>query len=294
MSNKLNIAFFGGEPLSVPVLEELKAAGIIPSLIICNPDRPSGRGMNLAKPPVKDWAEAEHIDVFQPTSYKNKEDLARLTTTDWDLFVVVAYNFILPKWLLDIPKHGVINVHPSMLPSLRGASPIRTAIMEDRRDDIGVTIMLMDEKMDHGPILDQMIMFIEDEEWPMSGPVLDEALAAMGGSLLAEVIPAWVAGDIEPQEQEHEAATYTKRLTKEQSELVINPKKLPTGTEAQEAILKVNAFAGIGDTFFMHEGKRVKIKTAALTDGGLLKILSVIPEGKKEMSFENYLQSLAS
>lgn len=288
------IVFFGGEPLGVPVLEELRSAGILPNLIVCNPDRPSGRGMQLTKPPVKDWAEAADIEVFQPTSYKDQSELNLLTGAKWDLFVVVAYNFILPKWLIEIPKHGVINVHPSLLPKLRGASPIRTALLEDCRQDIGVTIMLMDEKMDHGPILNQLAMPISDENWPVSGPELDEALALTGGALLATTIPAWLSGDIVPKEQAHEAATYTKRLNKDQSCLEINPLDLPSGPEAKKVLLTISAFAGVGDAFFIHNKKRVKIKAAVLTDGGLLSISLVTPEGKKEMSFESYLQSLTT
>lgn len=288
------IVFFGGEPLGVPVLEELRTAGILPDLIVCNPDRPSGRGMQLAKPPVKGWAEAANIEVLQPTSYKDQSDLDRLANQEWDLFVVVAYNFILPKWLIDLPKQGVINVHPSLLPKLRGASPIRTAIMDDLREDIGVTIMLMDEKMDHGPILNQVTMPISDENWPVTGPNLDEALAHTGGALLADTIPRWLSGEITPKEQEHEEATYTQRLSKEQSLLSIDPTALPEGKQAQEIALKVAAFMGIGDTFFIYQDKRVKVKAATLTDSGQLSIISVIPEGKKEMTFVSYLQSLTT
>jgi methionyl-tRNA formyltransferase len=134
MENKPRIAFFGGEPLGLPALEALVRTGLTPSLVVCNPNRPSGRGQQLQPPRIKLWAQTQGIEVFQPTTYKNKEDLSVLTNTDWDLFVVVAYNFILPQWFLELPKHGVVNVHPSLLPKLRGASPIRTAILEDRRD----------------------------------------------------------------------------------------------------------------------------------------------------------------
>ncbi|MCA9358865.1 hypothetical protein KC926_01515 [Candidatus Kaiserbacteria bacterium] len=292
MSKPLKFAFFGGEPLAVPVLEELKLSGLIPELIVCNPDRPTGRKQILTPPPAKVWAKDSEISVFQPHSYKNKDEFSELLSQDWDLFVVVAYNFILPKWILDTPKHGVINVHPSMLPKLRGASPIRTAIRDNLRDDIGVTIMLMDEEMDHGPILDQMHMPISDENWPVSGPELDIALAKMGGALLAEVIPTWVDGEILPQDQEHELATYCHRLSKSDSELNIDPKKLPSGKDAKNIWRTINAFAGIGDTFFTYQDSRVKITQAELTPNKTLRILSVIPEGKKETDFENYLNNL--
>ena len=289
MSEKPKVAFFGGEPLGVPTLEELKVAGIIPDLVVCNPDRPSGRGLKLTPPPVKNWAVENSIEVFQPNSYKDQADLERLTGETWDLFVVVAYNSILPGWLLELPKHGVLNVHPSLLPKLRGASPIRTAIMDDRREDIGVTVMLMDEEMDHGPILDQLVVPISDENWPVSGPELDAALANAGGALLASAIPSWLTGAIEPQEQDHAAATYTKRLIKEQAELTLDPINLPTGELAFEMFLKIQAFAGLCDCYFIHKDTRVKIKTAELTDTGELRLLRVIPAGKAEMDFSDYL-----
>tara|TARA_B100000508_G_scaffold38018_1_gene29785 strand:- start:3005 stop:3886 length:882 start_codon:yes stop_codon:yes gene_type:complete len=291
---KIRFVFFGGEPLSVPVLEELKVENQLPELIVCSPDKPVGRKQVMTPPPVKVWAEENGIEVFQPTSYKDESTREKLETVDADLFVVVAYNKILPKWLLDLPKHGTLNVHPSLLPKLRGASPIRTAIKDDLREDIGVTVMLLDEEMDHGPILDQIIVPIADENWPVSGPELDLALARTGGALLSSTLPEWIAGNIDPQEQDHEQATYCGKLTKADSELEIDPLNLPTGDAAWQAWLKINAFIGIGDTFFMHEGKRVKISEAELNNDQNLQINKVIPEGKSETDFNNYLQSLTN
>lgn len=288
---KLKIAYFGGEPLAVPVLEELKLTGITPDLIVASPDKPVGRKQVMTAPPVKQWAEAEGVKVYQPESYKDDTVRATLESEEWDVFVVVAYNYILPQWLLDIPKHGVINLHPSMLPYLRGASPIRTAIKDDLRDQIGVTIMQMDAEMDHGPILDQMPMIISDERWPMTGPALDIALARMGGELLADVLREYIAGYIEPQEQEHELATYCGRLTKADSEIELNPKKLLTSNTARKAWLKINAFEGMGGTWFMHEGKRIKIKEAEFSMGKL-RLHTVIPEGKSAMPFDVWLATL--
>lgn len=282
------IAFFGGEPLGLPALQALIRAGLTPELVVCNPDRPSGRGQELTPPPIKSWALQHNLSVFQPTTFKNQDELSIIINTEWDLFVVVAYNFILPKWFLEIPKHGVVNVHPSLLPKLRGASPIRTAILKNLRDEVGVSIMLMDEQMDHGPILAQTPLTLN--EWPISGPLLDDMLAQIGGDMLARTIPRWLAGDITPVEQEHVAATYTKKFEKADAELLINPLNLPTGEEAKEALLKINAFAGMADCFFFDNGKRVKIKGAVLTDGALA-LTRVTPEGKKEMDFSAYLQS---
>lgn len=288
--NSPNIAFFGGEPLGVPTVQKLYEAGIKPGLIICSPDRPAGRGHKMTPPPLKVWAEAHGIEVFQPVSYRDVNQLKPLTERDWDLFVVAAYNFILPKWLIELPKKGTLNVHPSLLPKLRGPSPIRTAILDDRPQDIGVTIMLLDEEMDHGPILAQSPY--EVKTWPISGPDLDTALATAGGELLVSTIPSWLAGSITPTAQDHQKATYTSKFKKPDNEIVIDPHHLPIGQTAILLLNKINAWIGIGDTFFMHNGMRVKVKAADLSTNGQLILMSVIPEGKKEMTFTSYLQSL--
>jgi methionyl-tRNA formyltransferase len=292
-TTKPRIAFFGGEPLGVPVLEELYLTGITPDLVVASPDKPVGRKQVITPPPVKVWAQEKGIEVYQPESYKGDAADAvkeRLSSDDWDVFVVVAYNHILPQWLLDIPKHGVINLHPSMLPFLRGASPIRTAIKDDLRDQIGVTIMQMDASMDTGPILDQMPMIIADENWPVPGPELDLALARMGGAMLADVLREYLAGEIMPQDQDHTMATYCGRLSKVDSELDINPRKLPTSNKAYQAWLKINAFAGIGGTWFKHDGKRIKIKEAEFSMGKL-RLITVVPEGKPAVDFATWHQA---
>ena len=293
MKDKLRIAYFGGEPLGVPVLEELYLTGITPDLVVASPDKPVGRKQVMTAPPVKEWALEKEIEVYQPESYKDETVREYLESAQWDLFIVVAYNYILPQWLLDIPKKGVINVHPSMLPLLRGASPIRTAIKDDLREAIGITIMKMDATMDTGPILDQMPMDISDENWPVSGPELDLALARMGGVMLADVVREHLVDGIEPQEQEHDLATYCGRLTKDDRELILNPRKLPTSNQARLAWLKINAFMGIGDTWFMHEGKRIKIKEAEFSMGKL-RLLTVIPEGKQAMPFDVWYDSISA
>lgn len=289
MESKPRIAFFGGEPLGLPALEALYEAGLVPELVVCNPDRPSGRGQTLTPPPIKIWTQERGIEVLQPTSYKERDALTRLTRTEWDLFVVVAYNFILPKWFLELPKYGVINVHPSLLPKLRGASPIRTAILENLQDEVGVSIMLMDEKMDHGPILAQEAVSVLDTEWPMEGPVLDALLAQKGGKMLAATIPKWFKGDIIPIEQEHGGATYTKKFEKADAELQLDPLNLPAGQEAYQILSKIKAFSGMSDCFFIDNGRRIKIKAAGLSTNGSLELMRVIPEGKSEINFSQYV-----
>lgn len=291
--SKTKMVFFGGEPLGVPALEELSLAGIVPDLIVCNPDRPAGRGQKLTPPPVKKWAEENNVEVFQPESYSDQTTLDVLTKQEWDLFVVVAYNFILPKWLLNTPNQGVLNIHPSLLPKLRGASPIRTAIKSDLYDYVGVSIMLMDEKMDHGPIIVQKQMEIAADNWPLPGSELDEALARMGGAMLADTIPKWLAGDITPTDQEHSHATYCGRFKKEDAELALDPHNLPKNIEAKAALHHIHAFQGIGDSYFIYKDIRVKIKQAEMGHNDTLRLLRVTPAGKAEMDFEHYLLTLS-
>lgn len=283
--------YFGGEPIGVPVLEELKANDLLPSLIVCNPDRPVGRKQLLTPPPVKVWAEENNIPTWQPENLKDKEAVTE-KLAEYDLFVVVAFNMILPKWLIDMPKHSTLNVHPSMLPLLRGASPIRSAILQNMKDQIGVTVMELDEKMDHGPIIAQHAMPIADEHWPMKGSELDTALAHLGGALLADTIPKWVAGELLRTEQFHAAATYCPRLDRSMGELTIDPHQLPEGEEAEAALLKIRAFDGFPGTFFIHEGKRIKITDAEIVENTLV-VKEVVPEGKSKQPFTHYLQSLS-
>ena len=287
-NNELKVVYFGGEPLGVPVLEELTQAGIVPELIVCNPDRPAGRGKQLTAPPVKVWAETHHIEVWQPESLK---DQAAVTNKlqEYDLFVVVAYNKILPEWLIELPKHKTINLHPSLLPKLRGPSPIRSAILENRPNEVGVSIMLMDKEMDHGPLLAQEQVIIPDSNWPISGTVLDQQLARIGGALLAETITAYVAGDVTPSEQQHEKATYTQKLDKAMGELQIDPHNLPTGEAAHEVFCKIQGLAGWPGTYFFFNDERIKITKAQLIEDQLC-LETIVPAGRSETLFREWLE----
>ena len=290
MNNYLRIAYFGGEPLGVPVLNTLKENGLTPELVIASPDRKAGRNLKLTPPPVKIWALENGIEVEQPENFKDPSLHPRLTGTSWDLFVVVAYNRILPEWLINLPKHGTINLHPSLLPKLRGPSPIRTAILKDKKDEVGATIILLDNEMDHGPILAQKVLEVANN-WPQDGMVLDQKLADLGGELISSTIKDLVAKKVTPREQDHAQATYTKKFTRNEAELKIDPLKLPTGQGAYEAYLKIAAYSGIGGTFFFYNGNRIKITEACLNNGDL-EIKRVIPEAKKEQDFEDWLKTL--
>lgn len=280
----MKIAFFGTPEIAEIVLNELKSANILPDLIITNPDAPVGRKQILTPPPVKVWATANNIEVIQPKTLKDSNLVPELTNSDWDLFLVVAYGKILPPWLLALPKHGTLNVHPSLLPKLRGASPIRSAILNDEHVT-GVTIMLMDNELDHGPILSQMVTQISTDKWPILGNDLDLVMAHQGGAMLADLIPKYLAGEIIPTPQDHTQATFCTKISKAMSELNIDPYNLPSGDEAYQMLLKIHAFSGWPETFFIHENRRYKIKQAKLDENGELNILRVVPEGKTETDF---------
>ena len=206
---KIKIAFFGTPEVAVYVLDELEKFGILPDIAITASNKPKGRKMILTPPPAKVWAEKHGIPVKQPEKLLDIAD--KLKDGGYNLFIVAAYGKIIPKKILDIPKHGILNVHPSLLPRLRGASPIQSAILEE--DKTGVTIMAIDEEMDHGPIVAQEEIEISD--WPPKANELEEILARRGGQILAKIIPKWVAGEIKPVEQKHDKATYCKKITKQ-------------------------------------------------------------------------------
>lgn len=285
----MKFAFFGTPEIATIALYELKSAGLIPSLIITNPDALVGRKQILTPPPTALWAKEHSIPLLQPTTLSDDYVRQTLTSESWDVFVVVAYGKILPKWLLELPTHGTVNLHPSLLPKLRGASPIRSAILEDRRET-GVTIMLLDEKLDHGPILSQEISEITKSDWPLDGMELDRQMAHQGGKLLGDTLVKYLSGAIVAKEQDHTQATFCGKITKEMSELKIDPYDLPKGQIAYDLLLKIKAFSGWPETFFFHEGKRIKIKSANLRPDGQLEIKRIVPEGKSELDFAAYFK----
>lgn len=275
--NNNKIVFFGTPEFSVSVLEELYKKNIVPTLIITTPDAKVGRGLVLTPPPVKVWAEKHDIDIIQ----NHTDDM--LVNTEWDLFIVASYGKILPSEILDLPRKGVLNVHPSLLPKFRGASPIVSAILSDEKET-GVSIMLLDEKMDHGPIIAQAS--VEIDNWPPKASVLEDILVTEGGKLLAEIIPPWMKGEIEAVEQDHGKATFSKKIAKEDGLLNLDDNDYTN-------FLKIQALEGWPGTYFFVNDKRVKVADADYIDDKLV-ITRVIPEGKKEMNYEDFLRGLSS
>lgn len=280
----MKIAFFGTPDLAVNALSEMESFGILPELVVATPDAPVGRKQTMTPPPTKVWAKERDIKVFQPPSLKDKNELTILTDQEWDFFVVFAYGKIIPEWLLSLPKYGTINAHPSLLPKLRGASPIRSTLLHDL-SAAGVTIMQMDAELDHGPILFQQPVPLPK---PILGRDLDKNLSLICGDLLAHVITEIPKGNIIPISQNHEAATFCTKITKEMAQLTLDPHNLPTGDLAFQTYRQICAFDGWPEAFFVYDGKRIKIKAAHLDEAGKLQITKIVPEGKKEMDFSVY------
>ena len=282
------IAFFGTPNLAVEVLEILNEHNLLPVCVVTNPDMPQGRKMQLTPSPVKVWATSHGVPTYEPESLVQNNHVQQLLEKEAiDLCIVVAYGKIIPQDILDIPKFGTLNVHPSLLPTLRGASPIRSAIREDK-STTGVTIMLLDALLDHGPILAQKEFNFGPDIWPLRGRELDTRLAHSGGILLVETIPEWIAGNIVPREQEHAQATFCSKITKEMGEINL-------AGDGYMNLLKIRAFDGWPGTYFFYEKNekniRVKIIDAELNPDKTLRILRVIPEGKSEMSYDDFIRN---
>jgi len=208
----IRVVFLGTPEFAVPALTALIAEpDIAVVLIVTQPDRPSGRGRQLKASAVKEVATAHAIDVLQPERLRGPVVLDRLRAADADLFVIAAFGQILRQAVLDIPRFGCLNVHPSLLPRHRGPSPIATAIL-DGDPVTGMTIMLTDRGMDTGPILVQEQVPLDPQETTAS---LTARLAELGATLLLWTIPRWVAGHIVPRQQDDALATSTRTFVKD-------------------------------------------------------------------------------
>jgi methionyl-tRNA formyltransferase len=279
----IKFAFFGTPERAARTLEIMKEHGLVPSLIVTTPDKPQGRNFEIVRSPVKKWALSNNIQLEEPEKISSPDFEKVLKNEEWDLFVIVGYGKILPKWLLEIPKHKSINVHYSLLPLYRGATPVETQILEGA-EKVGVTIMLIDEEMDHGPILatDEITM---PDPLP-SNPELVETLTILGANLLVKTINEWMEGNITPELQDHTAATYTRKFTKEDGLIFLEENPLLN-------FRKIKAFKPWPRAYLNFEKNGTKKKviiTEAEYKNGELIIKRVIPEGKKEMDWQDFLR----
>lgn len=250
----MRVVFFGTPEFAVPSLEALVSAGHEIAAVVTQPDRPAGRGRTPIPPPVKLAALAHQIPVLQPESLRQPEAIAPLRALAPDVIVVAAFGEILRKAVLDLPPLGCVNVHPSLLPSLRGPSPIAGAILAGL-DVTGVTIMSIEPRMDAGPILAQRPEPIRPDDTTGS---LSDRLARIGAQLLVETLPRWAAGEIHPQPQDESRATYTRIITKDDG-------WIDWSLPAEQIARQVRAYDPWPGTFTLFHGQLLKVLAASAT-----------------------------
>ncbi len=281
---KPRFAFFGTPEFAAIILGELELKGFVPAVVITAPDAPKGRKLILTPSEVKIWAQEREIPVLAPRTLKDGTFGELVAPFHCELFIIAAYGKIIPKDVLAIPKYGTLNVHPSLLPKFRGSSPIESAILSDE-PHTGVTIMVLDEEMDHGPVLAQRERIIKD--WPPKGSALTRDLAHFGGALLAEIIPEWMNG-LKASPQDHTRATFTKKIIKEDGLLDL------TG-DAHSNYKKIRAYDDWPRAYFFADrnGKKIRVRVvdAKLEDAALV-LTRVVPEGKKEMDYKDFLRGI--
>ncbi len=212
MPSSLNLVFCGTPQFAVPTLEKLAATGHRIHLVVTQPDRPKGRGLELVASPVKQSALRLALPIMQPDKIKTNEAFrAQLTTINPDAIIVVGYGRIIPQWMIDLPRFGNINLHASLLPKYRGAAPIQWAIAKGETIT-GVTTMRIDAGLDTGDILQQRELPIDIED---TAETLSPRLAAVGADLVVTTLEEWQQGSIHPRPQDHAHATLAPILTKE-------------------------------------------------------------------------------
>jgi methionyl-tRNA formyltransferase len=295
--------FFGSSIMSVKVLNSLRNYVIIPDLIITVPDKPQGRKLELTPNPTKTWAMEHNIPCLEFAKLDDEayKKIQSYSDKQPKIFIVASYGKIIPERFLEIPEFGALNIHPSKLPELLGAAPLQFTILNDQ-NKTAVTIIKMDKEMDHGPIFAQEDVDIaEIAEWPTGYSELELITANIGAHLIAENIDAYIAGDLKLKEQDHNKATFTKKITKEDG--LINP-WLSKPEEQRKNILKIKAFEEWPGTYFFAdkiikgENKKIRviIKEAFWHEskeaGHQLQITRVIPEGGGKMMWDSFLQSI--
>lgn len=286
MNHSIKYAFFGTGPLAESVLSALVRAGYMPTLVVTKPDSMQGRHMQLTAPYIKTWAEMKGIQVFQPETLKELPADSPLHTQSFDLFIVASYGKIIPEAILNLPAHGVLNVHPSLLPKYRGPSPIESVFL-DGEMTTGVSIMKLDKEMDHGPILVQNSMMIN----PLANTgALEVTCGQLGGELLVSILPHYLEGSLIPQEQDHAKATLCKKITKDLGLIHLDD-------DIDIVRRKFRALTPWPSLYFFidHAGKemRVKVNELELIEEKESRkaedyLVAVTPEGKKQMDWESF------
>lgn len=294
----VSVVFMGSPEFALPTLRALAAHYQVIG-VVTQPDKPAGRGRSLTPPPVKQLADELGLPTIQPRRLREPEAMARLQAWQPDLIVVAAFGQILKPAVLELPPHGCVNVHASLLPRWRGAAPIHAALLAGDEQS-GVTIMRMDAGVDTGAMLSQRSLPIQPSD---TAGTLSEKLAVLGADLLLEALPAYLRGEIQPQAQDNSLATYAPMLQKEQGQLDFSQ-------PAQALARQVRAYHPWPGTFTLWEGQVLKIHAAhaipepsqpgkryiheglpALGCGeGMLVLDELQPAGKRPMPGRAFLQ----
>jgi len=296
----MKIVFMGTPEFAVPSLQALIDSGDEIVAVVCQPDKPKGRGLEVASPPTKVLAERHGVPVLQPQKIKTEEFFNELKKLGPDLICVAAYGKILPKNILDLPPHGCINVHASILPKYRGAAPINWAIIRGEKVT-GITTMKMDEGMDTGDMLLKKEIPIEDED---TGETLSQKLSYIGAELLIETLKLLKEGKLNPIPQDHSQATYAPMLKKEDG-------KIDWSKSAEEVRNLIRGALPWPGAYTTLDGKLLKIYKARISnsvgnpgeviksDSGILRvatgndsldILELQIEGGKRLKTEEFLR----
>lgn len=292
------IVFMGSPDFALPTLKALNDNFNVVG-VVTQPDRPSGRGRKLHQPDIKRLAIKLELPYVQPVSLKEVSAVEKLKEWSPDVIVVAAFGQILRENVLNLPSFGCVNVHASLLPRWRGAAPVQAALLHD--DITGVTIMKMDKGLDTGPILSQRALPIADD---MTAGVLFDQLAQMGADLLIDTLPKYIDGEIKPQPQDDQKATYATRLKKEDGKLDFSqpaaflarmvrayhpwPGAFQFFDDTRLKILKAHAV----DSVTAQPGTRLVFegKPAWGTGQGLLILEKVQAAGRSRMSGEEFLR----
>lgn len=303
----VSVVFFGTHTFAVKILESLLSdKNISVDLVITQPDKPVGREQKLQPSPVKIFAEAHGLKIDQPKSLKSYQvspfpALGGTPPTGggpFQLGVVAQYGSIIPKPILESPTHGILNVHTSLLPKYRGASPIQSAIMNGD-PETGVTIMQMNEGLDTGPIILQKSLKIGPDD---TYAIVDQKLAELGAQALLEAIPAYISGSLQPQTQDEMQVTTCKQLTREDGR--INWQK--TAQEIYNQYRALTPWPGVWTIWNEQRIKLLKIRPTSQTSkpglvsvnndsliigstDGALEIIDLQIEGKKPMDAKTFL-----
>ncbi len=271
----MNYAFFGTPRFAEIVLEKLIEGGMPPSLVVTNPNRPTGRKHVLTPPPAKVVAERHHIPLLQPETLLNlKSEIGKP-----DFAILASYGKIIPREIIDLFPKGIIVVHGSLLPKYRGATPIQTALLNGDTTT-GITLLLMDEKVDHGKMLSSSALPISSDDTYTS---LIEKLANLSADLLFKTVPEYLAGRIIPREQNHTEATFTKKFQTENG--LVNWSDLKEaeeqrGVKAKTIDRMIRALNPDPGVYTLKENKRIKLLEARI-ENDKLKLTKIQEEGKK-------------